>query len=291
MPQIIKDYRHDPALREAFYRHTQRVFPGINFRRWQEHGHWSEDYMPHSILEGEQMIANASVTRMKLWLEGNPIRGLQIGTVGTLPEFRNRGLARLLMEHVMDTYAAQAELIFLFTNETVLDFYPKFGFRPVREVVFVATENLPVPQYQARKLDISREQDMALVGNLISGRDDPTRLFGAGDFGFITWFYILNGFDQRLYYLEHEDILFILSEKEGRVHVWDAISPQPFDMAAVLPKVAPCERLESVHYYFSPDRIPFSYDRVVAPEDSYLFVRGRFPLDGRLFKFPFTAQT
>jgi len=160
MPQIIKDYRHDPALREAFYRHTQRVFP-----RWQEHGHWSEDYMPHSILEGEQMIANASVTRMKLWLEGNPIRGLQIGTVGTLPEFRNRGLARLLMEHVMDTYAAQAELIFLFTNETVLDFYPKFGFRPVREVVFVATENLPVPQYQARKLDISREQDMALVGN------------------------------------------------------------------------------------------------------------------------------
>lgn len=237
------------------------------------------------------MIANASVMRMNVWLENKLVPAVQIGAVGTVEDYRHRGLSRLLMEHVMERFEPEVELVFLFANDSVVDFYPKLGFDRAHEVVFVATEKLPGPDYGARKLDLSRPEDHAVVAELIAERDDPTRLFGASDFGHITWFYLLLGFDQRLHYLEKEEILFILSEKEGVVHIWDAISRTPFDMAAVLPKVLPCERPKAVHYYFSPDRLQFAYDSVVEPEDSYLFVRGHFPPGDKPFKFPFTAQT
>lgn len=291
MPQILTNHRHDPALREAYYRFMDEVFPGIDFRRWFDQGHWSEAYMPHSIVDGDRMIANASVMHMNVWVQNSLVPAIQIGAVGTVEDYRYRGLSRLLMEHLLEKFAHRVELIFLFANESVIDFYPRFGFRRAHEVVFVATRDLPSPRYSARRLDLADAADMAIARELIAERDDPTRLFGASDFGHITWFYILNGFGQRLRYLEDEQILFILSEKDGHVHIWDAIARAPFDLSAILPKILPCQQPQSVHYYFSPDRIPFTYDSVAEPEDSYLYVRGRFSLENQRFKFPFTAQT
>ncbi|MBD3332711.1 GNAT family N-acetyltransferase [candidate division GN15 bacterium] len=291
MPQIITNHRHDPLLRKAYYRFMDEVFSGVDFLRWFNHGHWNEAYAPHSIMDGDRMIANASAMRMNVWVENTLVPAVQIGAVGTVEDYRYQGLSRLLMEHVLDKFAHQAELIFLFANESVIDFYPRFGFQRAREVVFVATRDLPSPKYSARKLHLANAADVAIARELIAERDDPTRLFGASDFGHITWFYILNGFHQRLHYLEDEQILFILSENDGVVHIWDAIARAPFDMSEILPRLLPCEQPQSVHYYFSPDRLPFAYDSVAEPEDSYLYVRGRFPLENQRFKFPFTAQT
>lgn len=56
---------------------------------------------------------------MKILIDGDYLNGIQIGTVGTLPEFRNRGLNKFLMEYVSNKYDNLCDIFFLFANETV----------------------------------------------------------------------------------------------------------------------------------------------------------------------------
>ena len=65
---------------------------------------------------------------MNLIVNDKTVNGIQIGAVGTLPEYRNKGLSKYLMDLVLDKYQDSTDISFLFANETVTEFYPKFGF-------------------------------------------------------------------------------------------------------------------------------------------------------------------
>ncbi|WP_165778752.1 hypothetical protein [Leptospira perolatii] len=41
-----------------------------------------------------------------------------------------------LMKDALSDYEGKVDLFFLFANESVLDFYPKFGFRKIEETIF-----------------------------------------------------------------------------------------------------------------------------------------------------------
>ena len=114
------------------------------------------------------------------------LKGIQIGAVGTIPEYQNRGLSRYLMEYVIDKYDPVSDIIFLFANETVLDFYPKFGFKPHQEFIFKSSSDLPKPDYSARKLKLTDKRDLEIINKILSKRLDLTKLFSAKDYDFIT---------------------------------------------------------------------------------------------------------
>ncbi|WP_318010300.1 GNAT family N-acetyltransferase [Bacillus sp. 28A-2] len=67
------------------------------------------------------MIFNASVYLMSVIIDGQTYRAVQIGTVMTDQAHRYKGLATKLIQHIMDTYENDCDMIFLFANETVLD--------------------------------------------------------------------------------------------------------------------------------------------------------------------------
>ncbi|GIO00553.1 hypothetical protein J5TS2_12210 [Brevibacillus halotolerans] len=54
----------------------------------------------------------------------------------THPDYRNKGLSGKLMHYIIDKYEKECDFIYLFANETVLDFYPKFGFEKLQESSF-----------------------------------------------------------------------------------------------------------------------------------------------------------
>ena len=191
----------------------------------------------------------------------------------------------------MDKYRDSTDFFFLFANDTVVDFYPKFGFEKHSEVIFKSTSNIPRANYSARKLDINSEADMAIVLRLLKNRIVLSELFGASDYSFVSLWHILNLHPQNLQYLEDEDILFIVSEKKGALNVWDIVHTRPFEISSTIPKVISSDNLESISYYFSPDKINFDYDMVETRDDSPLFVLGDFPVKDRNFKFPSTAET
>jgi predicted N-acetyltransferase YhbS len=290
-PRIYSAYRDDAALRDAFFTYTETVFPSFSFRDWFARGFWPDTFIPCSLIDDGVVISSVSISQMKIWLDGRLVDAVQFGAVGTIPEYRNQGLSRLLMEYAINQYEKSTDLMFLFANETVVDFYPKFGFRPAHDTAFYNNSDIPAAAFAARKLNVNDGADMALIVRLLKSRLPITRLFGASGYEYITLWHVLNVFPERLLYLEDDDIIVIASQKENRLHVWDIIFDRSFDLAAVLPKVISGDGVDSVYYYFSPDILGYSYDGVEADEESPLFVRGDFPIDGRTFKFPATAQT
>ncbi|HDS01375.1 MAG TPA: GNAT family N-acetyltransferase [candidate division Zixibacteria bacterium] len=289
--RIHKNYRDDDILRNAFFDFIETVYPGLNFKIWFEKGFWRDEYDPHSIMIDGRIVSNISTTRMNLFVDGKQVDGIQIGTVGTIPEYQRQGLSRTLMEHVLDKYKGKTEIIFLYSSEEAFKFYPKFGFDRYNEVIFIQSKDIPKGRFSARKLDINSVADFELIKKWLSRRSIISKLFGASDYDFITMWHILNRYPANLFYLEEDEIIFIASEKNSQLHILDIIYHRQFDLTGALSRIIESNNLKSVHYYFSPDQLDFKYDEVVIDTDSPLFVRGKFPIGGRHFKFPATAQT
>ncbi|WP_161565838.1 GNAT family N-acetyltransferase [Pseudomonas aeruginosa] len=129
---LIRDFRHDARRRAQFNALTERTY-GFDFEQWYRDGFWSDSYQPHALLHDDRLVANVSVNLMSFEVDGAARRYVQIGTVMTEPEYRQRGLGRLLLERVLADWRERCDMLYLFANDTVLDFYPRFGFRRVIE--------------------------------------------------------------------------------------------------------------------------------------------------------------
>ncbi len=288
---VYENYKNDDRLRQKFNGFVQTVFPGADFETWYQKGFWLDNYIPFSIIMDDKIVSNVSITRMNIIIDHTELRGIQFGTVGTIPEYRKKGLSRYLMQYVLSKVEKSADFLFLFANEDVLDFYPKFGFDKYSEIIFKLEHEIPKADYSARKLDIDSMEDFDIIKRLIGERLTLSKIFGAHDYGFITFWHILNLFPKNLYYLEDEDAILIISKRNGCLHIYDVIYSREIDINTAISKVIEGDEIEAIRYYFSPDQLHFKYDSVAEDIDSPLFVRGKFPIADMNFKFPTTAQT
>lgn len=131
--EIIKQYRNNAALRGSFTALAEATF-GLNFESWYQMGYWGDKYMPYSVLEEGKIVANVSVNRTDMVIGGERKKLYQLGTVMTYPEYRNRGYIRAIMTEI-EKDIANADGVYLFANDEVLEFYPKFGFAQNKEYI------------------------------------------------------------------------------------------------------------------------------------------------------------
>ena len=164
---IVENYRDNEILRNEFHTFISKIFSGISFVEWHLKGFWTESYLPCSILESNKIIANVSATFMNILINNKKRKAVQLGALGTLPEYRKQGLSQKLMNHILEKYEDKVDLIFLFANESVLDFYPKFGFRKEIQSIFIAENNIPKPAFSARKLKLENDADYQLLQKLL----------------------------------------------------------------------------------------------------------------------------
>jgi len=289
-PDIIENYRDNELLRNEYYNFISKIFPSADFKEWYAKGFWKDEYNPISIIKDGKLISNVSATLMNIIVEGRILRGIQIGAVGTLPEFRNQGLSRLLMEYVINKYRKSTDIFLLFANETVLDFYPKFGFKRFKEKVFISEINIPETKPAARKLNIQNESDFLLLQDLIKDRIEITKIFGAENYGSITMWHVLNIYRDNLYHLKDEDAIFIVKEEKRQLDIYEIICRKYFDLDAALPKIIESREIDSVKFYFPPDQLKYNYDKIIN-EDNGLFILSDIKFSNNLFKFPETAIT
>jgi len=289
-PEISENYRDNELLRNEYYNFISKIFPSADFKEWYSKGFWTDKFNPISIIKDGKIISNVSVTQMNIILEGRNVRGIQIGAVGTLPEFRNQGLSRLLMEYVINKYRKSTDIFLLFANETVLEFYPKFRFKRFEEKVFISEINIPETKPVTRKLNIQNESDFLLLQDLIDNRVEITKIFGAKDYGSITMWHVLNIYRENLYYFKDEDAIFIMKEENRQLHFYEIISRKYFNLDAALPKVIESSEINSIKFYFPPDQFKYNYDKIIN-EDNGLFILSDIKLSNNLYKFPETAIT
>ena len=266
-----KGYKDQEALRKSFFQLAADTF-GIHFEQWYEKGFWNDRYIPYSFVEGDRVIANVSVNLLDLILDGERKRAIQIGTVMTHPDYRKQGLSAKLMNRVLAAYENQYDFMYLFANETVLDFYPRFGFQPVEECLFTAHYAPPAKGSGSggvRKLDVKKEADLRLLSDCARERVPVSNCFGTLRAEGIFMFYALQVFSDDLYYLEEEDVVVICKQEGNRLELFDLLSRKPIRVRDILGKMAGDET-EQVVFHFTPDVSDLSADK--QPCSSGLFV-------------------
>ena len=139
----VTDYKDNETLRKSYSALANNTF-GISFEEWYQNGFWPACHIPCSLADGDRIVSNVSVNRMEFDRDGCRKHYIQLGTVMTDKEYRGQGLSRYLIERVISEWKDQSDGIYLFANDRVLDFYPRFGFGRSSEYCYskaVCTEN------------------------------------------------------------------------------------------------------------------------------------------------------
>ncbi|WP_172797576.1 GNAT family N-acetyltransferase [Bacillus sp. FJAT-27445] len=277
-------------MRKSLCALAETVF-GINFEGWYKKGFWTEKYRPFSFCDGGTIIANVSVSKIGLVMNGELKDGLQIGTVMVHPDYRGKGLARKLMERVLKEYEGQYDVMYLFANQEVLDFYPKFGFAPVAEYV----NSLPYSgkannHNDVLQLNMENRKDREFLLNFAKQRIQVSSLFATEGTEELLMFYCMNVFSDSIYYLEDEECIAIYQESDGELQLFDLISRTKANLPSVLDKIAGEETVRIV-FHFTPDSygLPMVETPFLGSETMFVRKSERVNLPPK-FKHPITSQ-
>ncbi|MBC1725792.1 GNAT family N-acetyltransferase [Listeria seeligeri] len=287
--QLISDYKDNELYRKTFNDLAESTFD-INFEEWYKQGFWNDKYVCYSYLDKNKVIANVSINKMDLIYQGNDYRALQIGTVMTHPDYRNQGLAQELINHVISKYEQDYDFFYLFANDTVLDFYPKFGFERVEESSFtVDATSLKKRNYKIKKLSPDDESDFQLISRIVSNRVPLSSILDVKNSEDLLMFYLLIALRDAIYYIEELDAIVLYEQEEEDLYVLDIISTKKLDIVEVLGFLAN-KKIETIHVSFTPEKNKYVDASYIIETEDMLFMRPNLFTANPYFLFPATSH-
>ncbi|WP_326513865.1 GNAT family N-acetyltransferase [Clostridium intestinale] len=202
--KFINNVRENDKIRNSFNILAQNNFE-LSFEAWHQNGYWGEDYIPYCLLKYDKVVANVSVNIIKTrWNEEKRIY-IQLGTVMTDKEFRNKGLSSFLIKKVLEEWRDKCHAIYLFANDGVLDYYPKFGFQKAKEYQY--SKSINKKNGLVRKLNMDKDGDKQLLLDLYKNSTPFSSLPMEGNEGLLM-FYCSQFMKENIYYIkEHEAIV------------------------------------------------------------------------------------
>ena len=305
MYTFIKNYRDNDALRASFNRLAQATF-GLTFEDWYQNGHWREHYIPYSMVKDGEVVANVSVNHMEMLVDGEQKLFLQLGTVMTAKDHRNQGLIRKIMEEIEKDYAGKVDGMHLFANDSVLDFYPKFGFRKAREYQYSkvlnktngsaenrASEKELIMQKADGECGIPTMQPVVMntkdawdtLENAIRKNTFHSRL-DMVNYSELYMFYVTQFMQENVYYDKSMDAYAIAEIEEGELLLHAVFTSRKIDLDDVIKAFG--NDIDKVILGFAPTDTT-GYDCAELQEDdTTLFVKGEGTVgfDERKFMFP-----
>ena len=264
---IISNYQKNDELRHAFNELAEKTF-GLSFEGWYQSGFWKDKYIPYSILLDGKLIANVSVNIINCTVNGKERRYIQLGTVMTDEDYRNMGYSRKLMEKILSDYSDR-DGIFLYANDEVLDFYPRFGFRTADEYRFRAsidTDSLPsavqVPMNDMNDFEAFLKNKKSLSSS------SPVRT----DTDDLLMFYLSQFMQECVYKLPDSDCFVIAEKEDDNLTIYDIISDRPVDPV----KAACCfgKEIKNVDFAFIPENNSGLERYLFKEENTTFFVLG-----------------
>jgi len=288
--QLINDYKDNEKYRESFNELAKLVF-GLDFSQWYEKGCWNDQYSCYSYFDGEKVIANASISKMTVAVKGKDYRAIQVGTVMTHPDYRHKGLARKLMNDIIDKYEKHYDFIYLFANETVLDFYPKFGFSRVQESrYFINADSLQKKSnITIRKLDVENSNDLSLLKLFAKEKMPSSSVLDVKDNESLLMFYFIIAFPNSIYFIEDKDVIVLFEKEDEELHLFDVVSRSKIDVIEVLSYITTPD-VKRIIFHFIPDCQNLESE-VIETEDDVLFIRPMIKFETERPLFPLTSHS
>ena len=275
--QFCDHINDDPALLAGFNALATESF-GISFASV------GGDYEPHVLICDGRVVANVSVNQIPFIRDGQRILLIQLGTVMTHPDYRGRGLSRWLMEQILDRWQGNCDGIYLFANDGVLDFYPKFGFRSASE--WECRVRVPRRSGTLRQLNMDDHADWALLWEKFARGNPYSALYMTDNHALLNFY--AGGFRRDCFYYAAEyDLVLALEEDEG---LWclDIFGRSDVPLADALALLPPSENGE-IRLGFSP-REAVGTLLPHREEDTTLFVLGDDPFAGAQRMFPLLSH-
>lgn len=268
----VKDYRDNERLREGLNNLTEKTY-GFNFRRWYESGYWGKEYIPYSLLDDDKLVANISVSIMKINILGEEKNYIQIGTVMTDERYRNQGLARFLMEKVLHDWQDKCDCIYLFANDTVLDFYPKFAFERVYEHQYSIKKNKGKGSEKVRKINIDDNNDKGLLENIISNSIQISKLYVKENKNLIM-FYCLDFLKDNIYYIEDYNAIAICEYDGEELFIEDVFIDKEIDLNIVINSLMNKET-KVIRLGFTPINIEGYNKELLNDDNDALYIKSK----------------
>lgn len=276
--EIVSAYRDNKKLRHSFNDLTQQTYK-FDFENWFNLGYWGENYIPYSLVKGDKIVANVSVNILDFDIQGDRMQCIQIGTVMTDKDYRNLGLSRFLMELVISEWESETDLIYLFANNTVLDFYPKFGFQSINEYEYTRHAPLRKTNRDVIQLDMSEASAGRILYD-IAGKSVLSAKLSMLNNANLVLFYCTSFMRDQVFYIPELNTIAIAEFEAGICYLHDIFCREEVSVDEVINSVIRSDT-EKVVLGFAPiDSSAYDIE-VLTTEPDTLFVK---PSIAELFK-------
>lgn len=276
---FIKEYQDNPNYRSSLNQLTMQTFC-FDFEEWYQQGFWTDRYRPYSLVHKEQIVANVSVNPIDFVTGGKLYHTLQIGTVMTDSKYRNKGLSRILIDIIMEEYEGTVDLMYLYANASVLQFYPKFGFVEAPEHSYTKVFEKK-NKYCFRKLNGTVAEDRQLLLRLVSNAR-PVSQYTMINNPYLSMFYLTAPMAECIYYCDELDLAAVVEYENDSMLVDDIFCAGEFNFDEVVASLL--DRDESkVLFGFKPLNTDTLQMDLLQEHDTTFFVKGNnFIHNGRL---------
>lgn len=286
MHEIIKNYRDDARLRHSFNELAKKTFC-IDFEDWYQNGYWTDRYNPYSIVIDGKVAANVSVNQTVFAVNGKRKHFVQLGTVMTEESYRHRGLIREIVEEIDRDYGKNADGIYLFANNDVLSFYPKFGFQAARQYEYVRRGDGFIESI-FEQVSMNKKQDWDMLESKIR-TCCPQSSFEMLDNSQLNMFYVSKYMQENVFYSRELDTYVIAEANHDTLTVDMVISDRKQDLTRIADGFGRAFR--QVILGFTPEDTRGFEVREMDQDDRTLHVKGDFSdvEEGKLM-FPLLAH-
>lgn len=268
--KYVNNFKDNDEFRNSFNSLTKKTY-GFDFEEWYQNGYWQDRYIPYALLDGNKVVSNVSVNVIDFIVKGEKKRYIQIGTVMTDQEYRKQGLNRFLLEKVLEDWEGKCDLIYLFANDSVIDFYPKFGFVSAPE--FQSTKKISVENSTslAKRLNMSEDADRNFLVSIINKSVALSQL-AMYDNTSLIMFYCTSFMDEDVYYIQDLDTIVIADYDEDVLYLNDVFSKTDTSIDDIISAMV-IKEIKQVVLGFTPNDTTLFDVTLLKEEDTTLFVK------------------
>lgn len=276
--------RHsDPAYEQMLDNLIKETF-GFSFAPWFARKLWDERYESYSIIQDGKMLSNICIYKTDMLVRGQTIRANQFGAVATRKSERGKGLSRLLMNHILSLYPDTP--VFLYANPSVINFYPRFGFRQVP----MFRPGIPVTINNTIDKAVKYSPDDEFIVKVLNGKRIYSEITDCRNSQSVQIFHLLMDYSDGIYYLPKCSAVIVAEQEQGKLFLADVITPEPISFDE-LKEELPFSGVEYVEFGFCPDWL--GVEPCWEPMDGNkepFFIRGKWDLPD-VFRFPAMSAT
>ncbi|MCL2400152.1 MAG: GNAT family N-acetyltransferase [Defluviitaleaceae bacterium] len=277
----------DDKLRNSYFNLTYKVF-GLDFIPWYKSGYSGNNFIPHTLFLDDVAISSVGVAINNFKWHNNSKKYIQISTVATDPDYRQQGLSKWLMELVLEELHKKCDCIYLYANDSVINFYPKFGFIPAHEYRY----SMPVTKRSGdfRKIDLSIKKDVdLLIEKHIES--NPFALLAIDKNIGSMMFHCINFLSDNIYYVEKYDAVVIAEQENSDIFCYDVYTKNHCDLGDILGIIA-SEGIHTATLGFTPSsETGYTIEKAIEKDSTFFVLDGKENIlaDNKV-TFPFLSR-